>query len=309
MDSDIKREARKQYLHYFRPWFIAIAILLAACAALQIGRMTANGSKVRSNHNAPSERVYDFADVMTDKEEEKLRKIIAKYEKKYGIDIVLMTIRQPVEGEAAKEQYGYRSTDWDNNMTDIADNFWDENKFGFDRDFEGDGVMLLHNWYEGQDGYHLNTSGIVERTFSIWDLEEVLDAVDKYYYKGKPYRAYKAYVEQVGKLLEGGYVAPIPWTFILVVPLVAAFIYAAVHRKKNKAQNTTTVNTYVADGKPVVLDKSDEFLRKSVTFRRIESGGSSGGGGRSGGGSRSSGGGGHHVSRSGASHGGASRRH
>lgn len=308
MEGDIKREARKQYLHYFRPWFIAIGVLLAACAVLRIGGIIAEGRNVRSNHNAPDERVYDFADVMTDKEEEKLRQIIAKYEKKYGIDIVLMTIRQPVEGEEAKAQYSYRSTDWESNMTDIADDFWEEKKFGFNKDREGDGVMLLHNRYEGQDGYHLNTSGKVEQAFSVRDIEEVLDAVDVYYYKGMSYQSYRAYVEQVGKILGGVNVIAVPWPIVLCVPLVAALIYAAVHRKKNKAQNTTAVNAYVVGGKPVMLEKTDEFIRKSVTYRRIETGSSSGGGSRSSGGG-GGGGGGHHVSRSGASHGGGSRRH
>lgn len=31
MEEDFKKEARKQYLHYFRFWFIGIGILAAAC--------------------------------------------------------------------------------------------------------------------------------------------------------------------------------------------------------------------------------------------------------------------------------------
>lgn len=109
-----------------------------------------------------------------------------------------------------------------------------------------------------------------------------------------------------------------------MISLIVALIYAATHLIQSPARNTTAVNAYVIGGKPVMNRKTDVFLRKSVTQRRIEtSSESSGGSSRSSGSShsnssssyrssgsssRSSGGGGHHVSRSGASHGGGSRR-
>jgi len=88
----------------------------------------------------------------------------------------------------------------------------------------------------------------------------------------------------------------------LGLPTIVALIYMFVHMHQKKAKNTTTANTYVAGGRPVLKNKSDRFIRKHVSSRRIETSSSSGGG------SRSSGGGGHHRSSSGASHGGGSRR-
>ena len=82
---------------------------------------------------------------------------------------------------------------------------------------------------------------------------------------------------------------------------VVAAIYAASHLSKNKAKKTVAVNAYVAGGRPSIKNQGDQFIRKNVVKRRIEtSSGSSGG---------SSGGGGHHVSHSGASHGGGGHRH
>ena len=151
--------ARRQYLHFFRFWFIAIGILALACVIMKI----AQKDVPRANHEAPAERVYDYADVLTDSEEADLREYIARMEKRHHIDIVLVTISQSVEGRAAMEQYGLRSTDWEQNMQDLADDFWDENKYGYNKGFEGDGVLLLHNWYEGQNGEHLSTSGRILR--------------------------------------------------------------------------------------------------------------------------------------------------
>lgn len=292
MEKDFKKEAIKQYLRYFGVWFGVIGVLAALCIALSLGK--------RENLKAPAERVYDYAGVLTEEEEENLRSHIAQTERKARIHIVLVTVSLPVEGTEAK-QYGLRYTDWERNMQDLADDFWDENGYGYNKDFEGDGVLLLHNWYPGQNGEHLSTSGRVEWAFSMYDIDQVLNAVDRYY-ETDPYKAYMAYVDMVDEMYGRGIRGIVPWAVILILPLVAAGIYAAVNLRQKKAANTTAVNAYVAGGKPVLNGKSDEFVRKTVVTRRIEtnsSGHGSGGGG----------GGGHHHSRSGASHGGGSHRH
>lgn len=302
MSNDIRKEARKQYFHYFRIWFIAIAVLLAATVAVGVMHGMRPGAS-RTNLSAPAERVYDYAGVLTDAEENDLRQRIAELEDELRIDIVLVTFSQSVEGEEAMRQYGYRSADWEQNMMDYADDFWDENKYGYNKGFEGDGCILVHNWYEGQNGEHLSTSGRVEERFSTYDINVVLDAVDAYY-DTDPYRAYLAYINQTASLMSDTDSGPaqLPVVAIIVFPLIIASIYALGNLHQKPAQNTTTASTYVEGGKPVMKAQADDFIRKSVVTRRIESSSSGGGSGHSGGG-------GHHTSSSGASHGGGSHRH
>lgn len=297
MENDYKKEAVRQYLRYFRFWFLAVVLLGAVWAA---AAALAPGEKEipRTNGAAPAERVYDYADVLTDAEEEKLRRHIGETEKKLGIDIVLVTIEYSVEGREAMERLNLRYQDWERNMRDIADDFWDENRFGYNKGFEGDGVLLLHNWYPGQNGEHLSTSGKVERAFDSRDIDRVLDAVDDYY-DSDPYKAYTAYIDKVADLMEPS-LPLIPWPVVLILPAAAALVYALGHLSQSGARNTTSVNTYVEGGKPEVRDQTDTFIRKSVVSRKIVT--SSGGGGNGGGG-------GHHRSSGGASHGGGSHRH
>lgn len=302
MNKELKKEARRQYFRYFRWWFILVGILLVVTVGAGIAHAM-KGGVVRTNNTAPAERVYDYADILTDEEEEKLREYIAKKEAKYGADFVVVTFRQPVEGEEAKEQYGYRSTNWEQNMTDIADDFWDVNGYGFNKDFEGDGSILIDNRYEGQRGEWLSTSGKVEAALGVYDVESVLYAVDDYY-DSDPYRAYIRYIDKVCSYLDDGIqLGGAYYLGALIVSVVVTMIYASYHLGKNKAKDTVAVNAYVAGGKPVLRNKGDDFIRKNVVTRRIET--SSGGGGSH----RSSGGGGHHTSRSGASHGGGGHRH
>ena len=40
MDNDYKKEARRQYLHYFRFWFLGIGLAAVACVALWAVKQT-----------------------------------------------------------------------------------------------------------------------------------------------------------------------------------------------------------------------------------------------------------------------------
>lgn len=303
MSDNFKKDAIKQYLHHFRILFIVVGIMAAVTAVAGILYFTRDRAE-RANTSAPAERVYDYADILTDAEEEKLREYIAKKEAKYEADFVILTFSQPVEGEAAL-QYGCSSTNWDRNMVAIADDFWDENGYGFNKSFEGDGSILIDNRYAGQRGEWLSTSGKVENALSYSAVENVLYAVDVYY-DSNPCKAYMRYIDKVCSYLDGGkpQIRGSYYPGALLVSLIIAGVYASSHLGKNKAKDTTAVNAYVAGGKPIMNSQRDDFIRKNLVRRKIETSSGSGGGHSS-----HSGGGGHHTSSSGASHGGGGHRH
>lgn len=292
MDKQIKKEARKQYIRYFRIWFIVIGIMAGIFAILLLGKALGN-SGARQNTSAPAERVYDYADVLTDTEEQDLRDYIAKSEKKHGIDLVLVTINEDVES------HGY----WDTVMRDMADDFYDENNYGYNKVW-GNGALLLDNWYEDENGSQkgswLSTCGSVEYRLDSYDIDEILYKVGKKV-ESNPYEAYKTYVTQVCKMVSGG-TTVLPWACVFYIPVIVAVIFALINLRKAPAKDTTTATAYVSGGRPVIKSRRDDFIRKEVHTRRIQTSSSS-----SGGRSRS-GGGGSHRSSSGVSHGGGGRR-
>lgn len=302
MENDIKKEAQRQYLHFFRIWFVVIGILFIVTVLVVWAKKLAHPAMERQNMQAPAERVYDFANLLTDAEEDKLRKLIAVKEAQTGCDLVLVTMCQPVEGSSAQEQYNYRYTSWEMNMQDLADDFYDNNLYGFDAPY-GDGALILDNSYSGQAGTHLSTSGRVFEKFGYYEIDRALDRVDKYI-DSNPYKAYSSCINYIADKMSGrnseagGFVR----TLALIVPIIAAGIFVATHLRSKEGQNTTTATTYVAGGKPVMNQQRDDFVRKHVSQRRIETSSSSSG-------SRSSGGhGGAHHSSGGHSHGGGSHR-
>lgn len=300
MDREIKKEAMKNYFRYFRIWFIITGIIVfftVFVAAI----MLFGSNSVRQNNFADKERVFDYADVLTDSEEQNLRKYIAECEKKGHFDIVLITINRPVE-------YEYPS--WDYAMMNIADDAYDNGMYGWNRKY-GDGALLLDNWYEDENGSQkgswLSTSGKMEENIGSWEESLVFREMDAYI-DSNPYMAYRA---AIGKLTEfskhgagyenfGSY-----YLGSFVISLFVAISYGVVCMNQSKPKDTTTARTYVENGKPDIRSHADTFIRKSLTSHKIQSssGGGGGGGGRSGGGSY-----GHHTSSGGHSHGGGGHR-
>ena len=308
MEKDIKREALRKFSPHFNIWFIIAGIL----AVITIGAAVVHAltpKPVRGNSQEPTERVYDYADMLTEEEEQSLREYIAECEEKIQADIVIVTISESVEYDLqdpdlpeafhAKE---VGSTDWSTAMRDLADNFYDYNNYGYNK-VHGNGVLLLDNSYEGQKGSWLSTCGNVYDYFGDYEIDQALYAVDDYIDES-PYRAYKNCISYVTRTMEESQES-MPMTFApwILVGLVVALIYAAVNLHQNKAEDTTATNQYVDGKKPKINDTRDQYLRKNVVTRRIETSSSSGGSSH-----RSGGHGGSHRSSSGVSHGGGGHR-
>lgn len=284
MDKELQIEARKQYFRYFRFWFMAVgAAFVFFVVGLLIHLSRRDGG--RGNESAPAERVYDYADVLTASEEEQLRAQIAEAEKATQCDIVLVTMNQEV---------GSSDYEWEKNMMNLADDFYDQNAFGYDK-VHGDGVLLLDNWYEGQGGSWLSTCGRVYEEFGSYEINEVLYAVYEEV-ESSPYRAYSAYIDEISGRMSME--VSFPW-LLLVVPVVVMLIFVAVKMKSSFGEDTVSANTYVAGGRPDIKGQSDQLAGKFVNKRRIPKPSSTGGGG---------GRGGSHMSSGGVRHGGGGMR-
>ena len=77
----------RQYFRYFRLLYIIFAALALLVGLLSVGHAaTAKAANYHRTNTecATTERVFDYGDVLTDKEEDKLRELIAKREKQTG---------------------------------------------------------------------------------------------------------------------------------------------------------------------------------------------------------------------------------
>lgn len=287
----------KKFFFYFRYYFIVIVVLAAALAMMS--SMKTKKEYVRTNQEyVTQERVFDYADVLDDDEEEKLRKLIARSESRTGCDIVLVTLDESLEEYAKSYEDRLGPLYTSEYVMVYADNFYDEHNFGFDR-AHGDGVLLLDNWYREADGKiysWLSTCGRAEARFSGEMIDSLLnDALENV--DDDPYGAYRKYVEIFTREMTGRIYIPV-WAVILTAGIIT-LIFVCLHLTSRFGKKTVNENTYLAPGKEIRLKKKEDiFIRKSITQHKRET--NVQGGGRSGGG----GGGGHHISSGGISHGG-----
>lgn len=284
----------REYFRYFKWIFIILAAMALLTVLLHVGHwgLARAADYQRTNTEcATSERVFDGADVLSDKEEEKLRRLIAKREKQTGCDIVLVTLKEPLEEFARAVEPGVISSEY---VRVYAEQCWENTGFGYDKP-DGDGVILVDNWSREDDGLihtWLCTTGRAYDAYYTEDVDILLGNVYRYVEKD-PYRAYKAYINTFYHDMMGSrmFHFPVPGYIPWLIGLIAAVIFMCCNWRSKKGKKTTSANTYVAGRQPVFRVSQDRFLRKTVTSRKIESssGGRGGGGGRSHGG-----GGGHH---------------
>lgn len=301
MNHEIKSLAMKQYFKYFVGWFIVAGVLLVVTIGAFAVKSMAGKSNTRNNSEAPAERVYDYAEVLTDQEEADLSAYIAKKEAFGELDIVIVTLNVPM---------GVSDSEWELNMMNFADDFYDNGKFGWNKPY-GDGICLVDNWYEDENGSQkgswLSTAGKMIDTIGPDEEYAVMDALYDYI-DYSPYEAYRAAVDELGDYGKYGYGPqggdPTWFCLAFIVPFIVALIYALINLSQSKAPDTTVAGTYVENGQMNVRSRSDQFIRKSVSSYRVSSSSSSGGGSSHRGGGSS----GSHRSSSGRSHGGGGRR-
>ena len=289
----------RDYIRYFKWLYIIFAALLLIFGMLTVGHAITAGAAGYERTNTEcttTERVFDYGDVLTDKEEAKLRKLIAKREKQTGCDIVLVTLKESLKDYARMIEPNVRYSEF---VRVYAEDFYESNNFGYDKP-DGDGAILVDNWYREDDGRVYTwfcTTGKAQSAYSDVDIDHLLDNV-YVYVERDPYRAYETYVNDFYHDMMGINVVHVnvpryvPW----LIGIISTVIFVIINLTGKKGVKTTTANTYVNGSEPQFRVREDRFLRKSVTQRKIESsssGGSHGGGHRSGGGGGHHGGGGH----------------
>lgn len=286
----------KSYVKFFKGPFIFVAVLLVIGIVCKI--IAAKNAVVYTRTNTEcttTERVFDYADKLTDKEENELREKIAKAEQNTGCDIIIVTLNESLKeyAKSYEDQLGHLEP-YEYVMV-YADNFYDENKFGFDKPV-GDGVILVDNWYREADGKvysWMGTSGKVYEAYSEEMIDETLDiSLDAV--EADPAWAYGVFVEYI-ELEMGPTTALFTVGLTTVISLVVAFFFFLINCGGKIGRKTIDTFTYVSNGKPNLRLKEDQFLTKTIKKRKIERDNDT---------DSSSGRGGSHVSAGGHTHGG-----
>lgn len=274
--------------------FVAIGVLVIANIFFWLQSPT---EYTRTNQEtSTTQRVFDYADKLTEAQEAELETKIANYQKQTNSDIVIVTLNESLEDYAKQ----YDPSAYGNDYTMIyADNFYEEYVFGYNEPY-GNGVMLVDNWYREDTGsiysWMLTSGSVYERySSSMIDdtLNQALENVD-----ANPYGAYSEFVDLFYQEMTGNILIP-PYYYAIAIggALVISGVVTLIHLRKNRGESSVTPYTYTSRDQAVVNMDADTFTHTTRTrvyapIKKSSRGGGGGGGHISGGG-HTFGGGGH----------------
>ncbi|MCI8600181.1 MAG: hypothetical protein HFE45_01120 [Oscillospiraceae bacterium] len=235
-----------------------------------------------------SQKIYDFADLLTDSEEQKLKAEAREFSSLYGLDLALVTTYD-AEGKSSMA---------------YADDFYDYNGFGLDDSKSG---LLLLVDMENRVVW-LSTTGSAIELFTDARIKEITDGAASYLANGDYFggcsSAFAAISDTVrtdrematvsGRAMRSARRLPF---YLMGAAAVSGIAVAVMARQSKTARKARNAAGYLDQSSIRLLVRDDQFIRSSVARTKIET---SSGGGR--GGSST------HTGSSGTRHGGGGSR-
>lgn len=247
-------------------------------------------------------KVYDFAEIIDENDEETLRKLALDFYDETGFDLVIVT------------DSFYNYDDEDNYA--YAQDFYDYNDFGIDDEYYS-GVLILRNAYSSYPFYSIRLFGEAQLYFAGERTEKMLDSTIGYISSKKYTTAFTKVIEDLNDYYEDGIsaefkgykidkngklVAPykFPLLIALLVPGLFTFFYISHYVNKNKMVFKARLANNYLDNHSVnyrVIDNKFLHTTTKIIPKATEHNSSGGGshGGFSGSSGRSSSGGGRRV--------------
>lgn len=244
-----------------------------------------------------NEKVYDFADILTDEEEKEVYEKINQFIKETHIDMVFVSIDM---------KYSY-----DEQNEDYAADFYDYNDFGID--FENySGIVLLRNHYKTDPYYDIYTFGNAQLYFDQTRYDDILDTIYPYFKNDTNYvSGIDIFVNKCKKYYDSGYAKKYKYSYVdkdsfihrnyhlpifactLGAGLITLITMLILVRKNKMVRKAIKANEYLDKGSINYTQSLDQFIRSHTTHYTVSSSSGGGGHGGSSGGGHSSGGGRH----------------
>ena len=197
-----------------------------------------------------NEKIYDFADILTDEEEKKLYKAVDDFVKDTTLDLVILTEKDTLDLDSAN----------------YAFNFYDYNNFN------RNGLIFFVQEVNNKFNIYMWTSGDVYGIYTQKRIKDILEYIHVSFDNNDNYKGMSDFVKIVhgfyiadkkGDLVKidstGNIIKTVPWfdIIILAVALTFVIIFCTFYLKKNDKNDNKDIRNYINLEK-VVLNKTDE---------------------------------------------------
>lgn len=252
---------------------------------------------------AIDQKVYDEAALFSEPEKEVLQLRAAELSEKLSLDIVILTI---------SDNKGKTSRDY-------ADDYYDENGFGYGENY--DGLILLINMDDRE--VYISTCGKAIEYFTDARIDNILDKIYTFLTDGNYGEGADAFLDEVNYYVQEG-IPSNQYTYdedtgitseykddiasrdnianriliFLLISFAVGGVSVGIMAINNKGKSTTNQSTYLENNSFKLINSQDHHVNTRVTFVHINTDS----------GSKSSGRSTTHHSSSGRSHGGGGRK-
>ena len=260
---------------------VALVVIGIACFIGYFVKSKANLKHDERSNTAckTNDRLFDYADKLTDDEESELKQQISDLEDLVGMDFVIFIIDDSTDLSDAGVLFIGDSLE-------LAGDLCDYYKFGWENGADAaynTSVVIVANWDTGDLGYC--TNGKATDRINTARAQKIVDHGTKIL-RNDPMGGLQRMINDTEKAMRSGsggikFLSPL---ICFIVSLAVAIVFFIVNYSKKAGKDTTTASTY-SKGNAQILDKRDIFIRKEVHSVQIQSdsGGSGGGGGGGGG--------------------------
>ena len=240
-------------------------------------------------------KVYDYADILSEENENEIKNLIGNFIEHTNMDMVFLTVNMSYYNDKVNEDY--------------AADFYDYNDFGLDfKNYSG--VLLLRNAYQSDPYYNVYTFGDAQLYFDYDRCENMLDNI-YYDFKNSNYlEGFKIFVKEFTDYYDSGVVNSnnyvdkngyvkqkfvIPYGRSIIISAGMTLILMLILIGKNKmVKKAKNAKDYLDRSSINYKTKTDMFINTFTTRSRVSSNtggyggfsssGSSGGGHGGGGG-------------------------
>ncbi len=245
------------------------------------------------------DKIYDFSDVLTDEEYEKLKNEAIDFKNHTNMDIVILIDNLPYSYDTMNEDY--------------AADFYDYNDFGLNIN-KYSGVLLFRNTYEEDPYYDIYTFGDAQLYFSHSRLNTTLDNIYNSLHNEEYYNGFSKYISDMKSYYDSGipsemkgytvdddgYLQAPPKKFhppiilaFLVATILSTIVVVILIKKNKMIMKETQAEEYIDSKSINISNKEDIFITSHTTHYTTSSSSGGGGGGGSFHSSSGSSGGGH----------------
>lgn len=255
--------------------FLYVSRNIVLTMILMLSFVTVASVDARAETQSGKQRLTDYADILTDSEEESLSKLLDKISEKRECDIVIVTT---VLDES--ENYYYGEEEKAAITEAFADSFYDENGFGYGE--TRDGIMLTISM--GPRYYDILGNGYGDELMQA-DRDYILDEMYGYMSSGEYYQACKTFAKECeASIVDDKTVGLFGLVVAFGIGAVAALIVTGSMKAQLKSVALKrSAQGYVKPGSMKLNLQNDIYLYQTVTRtarpKDTSSGGRSGGGG------------------------------